>query len=57
MAVLMVKILDRHKNIQLMEQTDQTHQYPALASGCIHNIQGQALIERWVNVIKHKAQR
>jgi hypothetical protein len=57
MAVLMVKILDRNKNIQTIAQTDQTHQYPALSSGGIHNIESQALIERWVDVIKNKAQR
>jgi hypothetical protein len=56
MPVLMVRIVDRHKNMQLSEQTDQTHRYPVLISGCVHNIRGQALIERWVDVIKKKAQ-
>jgi len=40
-----------------MPQTDQTHQYPVLTSGCILNIQSQELIERWVDVIKNKARR
>ncbi|HBE76181.1 MAG TPA: hypothetical protein DDW65_00100 [Firmicutes bacterium] len=55
MAVLQVKIHDRRNRIQGMEQTEQTHQFPILSSACINNIQGQALIERWVDVIKNKA--
>lgn len=52
-AVLMVRIHDRHKNIQLPEQTEATHEFPVLASGCSQEIKGQALIERWVNVIQN----
>jgi hypothetical protein len=55
MAVLQVKIHDRRNRIHGIEQTGQTHQYPVLSSGSITNIQGQALIEQWVDVIKNKA--
>ena len=55
MSVLMVKTQDRHQNIQLPEQTELTHTYPVLSSGCAVHIKGQELIERWVNVIKNKS--
>jgi hypothetical protein len=55
MSVLMVRTHDRHRSIQVSEQTEKTHAYPALASGCLHSIEGPELIERWVNVIKNKA--
>ena len=57
MAVLSLKIMDRNQRIQPMPQTDHTHSYPALNSGCMLNIQSQKLIETWVDIIKNKALR
>ena len=54
MAVIFAKIYDRHNNIQTPEQIEETHQYPIWSSSSHLVLKGQALIERWVDLIKNK---
>ncbi len=52
MPVLSVQLLDKNRNYQQRPQTEQNCRYPVLSSTCTQEIQGPALIKRWVAVIK-----
>jgi len=52
LPVLSVQLLDKNRNLQQMPQTENNSRYPVISSTCTQEIQGPALIGRWVAIIK-----